>query len=276
MREAFMWNRIKWALALAAVPAVAGYLGCGLDDPNIPELAGPSTLAQDLTMRAIPDQLTADGRSSSVIEAVLRDENGQPVSGETVNFDLGVRSEVSIFGGTFQDIGGLSQLNGAQPAWGIGDGQAVSASTNSSGVAKARYWAPFRTDQVNDIIVTITGRPAGVDFRAARLRQVDIFLRAADRSEFPGGEACAFILEPQKSFYLVNEQIDFTATQLTGPTGRTIARYEWDFGDGEHANGRRAGHAYELGGTYTVFLITTEAVTGSVNVCSDTIPVTTP
>jgi hypothetical protein len=268
MREAFMWNRIKWALALAAVPAVAGYLGCGLDDPTIPELAGPSTLAQDLVMRAVPDQLTADGQSSSVVEAVLRNENGQPVSGVTVNFDLGVRSEVGIFGGTFQDIGGLSQVNGAQPVWGGAEGQAVSATTNASGVAKARYWAPFRTDQVNDLIVTVTGRPAGNDYRAARHRQVDIFLRAADRSEFPGGAECWFIIEPDKWPHSVGEQIDVTATQLTGPTGRTIARYEWDFGDGTYVNGRRAGHAYETQGGYTIWLISTEAVTGSVVSCS--------
>lgn len=269
-----MWNRIKWALALAAIPAVAGYLGCGLDDPTIPALSGPSTLAQNLEMKAVPDQLTSDGSSSSVINAVLRDESGQLVAGVTIRFDLGVSSEVGIFGGTFQDIGALSKVNGAHPVWGGAEAVAVSATTNSSGVAQARYWAPFRTDQVNDIIVTVTGRPAGDDYRAARLRQVDIFLRAADRSEFPGAGDCQFIVEPQKPFYFVNEQIDFTATQLTGPTGQTIARYEWDFGDGsDGVNGRRAGHAYDVAGNYNVFLITTEAVTGSVSACTDIMPV---
>ncbi len=268
-----MWNRIKWALALAVVPTVVGYFGCGLlDDPNIPDMAGPSTLAQSLGMRAIPDQLTADGQSSSVIEAELRDENGQPVAGQTIRFDLGVRDEITT-GGPFQDIGNLAPLNAPRPTFGGQEARAVSAVTSASGVARARYWAPFRTDQANDIVVTVTGRPAGTDYRAARNRQVDIFLRAADRSEFPGGAECGIIVEPQKQIYKVKEQINFTATQLTGPTGQTIARYEWNFGDGTAVNGRRATHSYRVAGTYSVVLWTTEAVTGSITTCPETIPV---
>jgi PKD repeat protein len=72
----------------------------------------------------------------------------------------------------------------------------------------------------------------------------------------------------------VNEQIDFTATQLTGPNGQTIARYEWDFGDGsDGVNGRRAGHSYDVADNYNVSLITTEAVTGSISGCFSTIAV---
>ncbi len=78
-----MWKKIKWALALAAVPALMGYLGCGVEDPQPPTLAGPSELAVSLKMQAVPDQLTADGWSSSVIEATWRDENGERVGGKS-------------------------------------------------------------------------------------------------------------------------------------------------------------------------------------------------
>src|SRR3990172_3263787 len=48
-------------------------------------------------------------------------------------------------------------------------------------MARARYWAPFRTDQPSDTIVTILAREAGTNFREVPFAQTDIFLRAADR-----------------------------------------------------------------------------------------------
>ncbi len=85
----------------------------------------------------------------------------------------------------------------------------MSAVTASDGVARVRYWAPFRTDQVNDTTVTVTGRPGDQnDFRAAIFRQVDIFLRAADRPVFPGDAECGISVEPQKSAYKVGEIVN--------------------------------------------------------------------
>lgn len=274
-----MFKRIKWALALAVLPAVAGYFGCNLNDPNIPDLAGPSELAQALEMRAVPDQLTGDGRSSSVITAVLRDPNGQPTGSQTINFDLGVQGQVGALGGIFQDIGNLAPVDGPQPGVGGVDASAVSAVTNGSGVARARYWAPFRTNQTNDITVTITGRPAGNDFRAVRQRQVDIFIRAADRPFFPGDDVCGIMKEPNELIYAVGQTIFFSATQLTGDTnkgaaGHPIARYEWDLGDGATAEGRRVGHAFERSSIFTVTLFTTESITGFQDSCFVLVEVT--
>ncbi|MFQ5789622.1 MAG: PKD domain-containing protein, partial [Acidobacteriota bacterium] len=263
-----MRKELKWTLVLALVCVLAGSWACKLDEVIPPELAGPSELALSLEMRAIPDQLTADGFSSSIIEAVLRDENGQRLPGRTINFDLTVR-------GQFLDIGNLAPLNGPRPTAGGEEARAVSALTDGDGVARARYWAPFRTDQENDIVVTITGRPAGTDFRAALLRQVDIFVRAANRPSFPGGATCAILVEPQDTAYAVGDLIFFTAAQLTGANGNSIARYEWVFGDGSpRREGRNVEHAYSSTGTFTVTLFTTESVTGAQDSCTEDIGVT--
>jgi hypothetical protein len=264
-----MWKMTKWALVLCAVPAVMGYLGCIVDDPQPPALSGPSELAVSLDMKAVPDQLTADGWSSAVIEATWRDENGQRDSGKLVLFDI-----TTPTAGAFLDLGNLSGLNARRPSAGGDEARAVSATTDADGVARVRYWAPFRTDQVNDTRVTITGRPGDQnDYRAAIFRQVDIFLRAADRPVFPGGSECGISVEPQKLQYDVGEVVFFTATQGTGPTGQPIARYEWDFGDNRNDVGRAVSHAYNLAGSYTVTLWTTESITGSIAVCQDIIPV---
>jgi hypothetical protein len=270
-----MWKKVKWALVLAGVPVVLAYLGC-LDETNVPELAGPSELSQSLDMKAVPDQLTADGWSSSVIEVTYRNENGTRISGQTINFDLGARTTVGALGGVFQDLGNLAPVNGSRPVAGGTESRAVSAVTDSGGVARARYWAPFRTDQENDAVVTITARPAGTDYRAARFRQVDIKLRAANRPSFPGSSICNIIVEPQKSAYDVDELVFFTAGQLTGDetscSGSAIARYEWDFGDGKTAEGRNTQNAFSSVNAYTVTLYTTEQFTGCQTSC--TVPIT--
>ena len=190
-----MWNRLKWVLALALIPAALGQAGCNLDKTNRPALAGPSELAASLGLSANPDQLTANG--SSVIEATLRGPDGNPAANAPVVFDLLARGASN-----FSDIGVLSKLNESRPIpGGPNRPETVTGTTNGNGVARVRYWSPFRTDQENDIVVTVTGRPEGNDFRDAVFRQVDIFLRAANRPNFPGGVACSILVEPVQTFY---------------------------------------------------------------------------
>jgi len=270
-----MWNRVKWAMVLALVPVALGQAGCNLEDGTRPPLAGPSELGQALQMSANPDQLTANGSSSSVIEVTLYDPSGQPAPGVTINFDLAQDGA-----GTFSDIGVLAPLNASRPVPGGREPKAESATTNSAGKARVRYWSPFRTDQENDTVVTVTGRPAGNDFNAAVFRSVDIFLRAANRPMFPGGSVCSFQVEPLQSTYTVGQRIFFTATQIVGDTtkgcaGNSIARYEWDFGDGTLGPAERGvAHAFGSTGAYSVVLFTTESQTGCQDACFGTITVT--
>jgi PKD repeat protein len=140
-------------------------------------------------------------------------------------------------------------------------------------VARARYWAPFRTDQENDTTVTIAARESGVNTRGAVFAQADIFLRAANRPSFPGTETCGFIWEPEKIVYEVGEPIAFSATQITGANGNEIARYEWLLSDGTTKVGRDLVHAFSDPGTYTIILVTHEAITGARETCSETLDV---
>ena len=220
-------------------------------------------------MRAVPDQLVSDGFSSSVIEAVVRGPDGQRTSGVEILFDI-TRS-----GAGFLDLGNLAPVNGPRPSFGGVESGPVSSVSDGDGVARARYWAPFRTDQENDTAVIITGRPSGTNFNTAVFRTASIFLRAANRPSFPGSGVCAFIWEPEKLTYDVGEGIAFTATQIVGDisipgcAGNEIARYEWIFDDGSAKAGRDVVHAFSTVGEHTVILITHEAVTGCRATCTE-------
>jgi hypothetical protein len=263
--EENMWKSSLWLFVLP-VSVLCG--ACLLDNPEAPELAGPSTAARSITIRAIPDAIVSDGFSSSVVEAIMHGPNGERVAGATILFEIQAD-------GLFLDLGNLAPLNGARPLAGGVEAGPVSDVTDGDGVARARYWAPFRTDQENDTTVTIAARESGVNTRGANFAEADIFLRAADRPSFPGTEICGFIWEPEKLVYGVGEGIAFTATQATGDTsivgcvGNEIARYEWLFDDGTTKAGRGTVHAFSTPGEHLIILVTHEAITGCRAVCSD-------
>ena len=154
-----------------AVALVLTASGCLLDNAEAPDLAGPSLRGRAIEIRAIPDQLISDGWSSSVIEAVLQGPNSERLSGANIFFDIN----------GFVDLGNLAPLNGPRPGTVGVEATQVTATTDGNGVARARYWAPFRTDQPSDTVVTILAREEGTNFREVPFAQTDIFLRAADR-----------------------------------------------------------------------------------------------
>ncbi len=257
----------RWLWLPAAIGLVL-YAACTLDDPGPPELAGPSELGMSIEMRAVPDQLVSDGFSSSIIEAVVRDASGQRVQGRTITFDI-TRS-----GAGFLDLGNLAPVNGARPAAGGVESGPTSAVSDSGGVARVRYWAPFRTDQENDVVVSIAGREASTNFSNQIFRTVEIFLRAANRPSFPGTNVCGFILEPNRPVYIVGEGIAVTATQILGDTGvagcvgNEIARYEWNVDGVFYDANRGTVVAFDSVGLHTIELVTTEAVSGCQAICS--------
>jgi PKD repeat protein len=57
----------------------------------------------------------------------------------------------------------------------------------------------------------------------------------------------------------VGETVTFDASASTS-NGVTIVSYEWDFGDGGHANGKIVTHTYTTAGTYTVTLNVTDSL----------------
>ncbi|MGH9320753.1 MAG: PKD domain-containing protein [Vicinamibacteria bacterium] len=232
-----------------AVFAMALNAACILDNPEAPEIAGPSTQGRSVEVRALPDQLTADGWSSSVIEAVLRGPNSERLPGATIHFDIS----------GFVDLGNLAPLNGPRPTYGGVEATAVAATTDGDGVARARYWAPFRTDQPSDTIVTILAREGGTNFREAfsSAGEADIFLRAADRPipgpipiPQPGCEDATAEIELSRvcdgGEILAGRSILGVGAASEGGAGQVITTYIWDWGDGsgEVTGSSSASHTY--------------------------------
>ena len=78
----------KGRLAATALAVLLSGAGCGLDKTDEPALAGPSETGVSVQLTALPDILNADGVSASVVQIVLRSNNGAPLSGRAVNFYL--------------------------------------------------------------------------------------------------------------------------------------------------------------------------------------------
>jgi hypothetical protein len=71
-------------LALGLLLATAG---CNLEDQGQPDLTGPADQGFNIELEALPDTLNADGVSTSRLRAVVRNQNGQPITGYAVLFE---------------------------------------------------------------------------------------------------------------------------------------------------------------------------------------------
>jgi hypothetical protein len=273
-----MWNDRKtqgrrrlWAAA-ASLCLLVGQVACNLDEVDVPELIGPSELALSVNLQAIPDVIVADGFSTALIQATVRDQNGRPVQGRNIFF------AVSDAGGRFADIGFFQTSNGP--------GTGATVLTNSQGLAQIVYQSPPRTDFTTNSSVLVVARPVGDDANAQIYRFVRIELRSAEPRLFPpaptGNSAplCGFVVEvaPPGSCTgtttcraKVNQTVGFQTT-ASDPDG-TIVRYEWFFGDGtkvEYAPDQA--HVFHFTGGFTVTHRVTDNF-GAQSVCTASITV---
>lgn len=241
------WERVV-GVGLAAL--LISLQGCNLNKTQVPGLIGPSELALALRLTASPDVLTADGFSSSSVQAELRDQNGQPVSGRAILFALSDES------GNFADIGTLETTSGNRLHAGT-----ATATTNGSGIAQVIYRSPARTDATANQTVLVDARPVGTDANGIIYRTVRIELKSAEPRLFPQNPNntppnCNFVIEPGTGGAFAGNQILFQSTS-NDPDG-TIVRYEWDFGDGGREDKPDVIHVYAIAGTYTVTHVVTD------------------
>jgi hypothetical protein len=250
--------------------------GCGLDDVDIPDLDGPSTFGQALTLSVTPDVVTADGFTTALVTAELRDQNGRQVSGKDIFF------AIADEGGQFADIGQLFDLNGNL----LGAPEAI-IRTNSDGIARVVYRTPPRTDATANQSVLITARPVGTDFNGAFYRTVRLELRSAEPLMFPqiprcGDEGappppfcneapnCNFIIEAPDGFR-PGRTILFQST--SSDVDGTIIRFEWFFGDGTAPEYfPQPVHVFGFAGAFTVTLKVTDD-DGAQDACSTTVAI---
>lgn len=222
--------------------------GCGLEEVEIPELSGPSEMGLSVRLTAQPDILTADGVSTSLVQATVRDQNARPVSGRDIFFSVADES------GRAADIGTL-RASGS-----VGVGTGVVVRTNAQGIAQVVYETPARTDATANQTVLVLARPVGDDAGAATYRSVRIELRSAEPRLFPqnpdnADPLCDFAVQAPNGFR-ANQAILFQSTS-SDPDG-TIVRYFWDFGNGTRSDAPDGAAVYRLPGDYTVRHIVTD------------------
>ena len=253
--------------ATALLCLLLGLNSCGLENVEVPEIfEGPSETGLSFRMTAQPDIITADGFSTSVVQATVRDQNGRPVSGREIFFAVADEQ------GRSADLGTLR----ASGSTGVGTGLIVR--TNAQGIAQVVYEAPARTDATANQTVLVTARPVGEDASAAFYRSVRIELRSAEPRLFPqnpnnAAPTCDFNVQAPNGFR-VNQSILFQSTSFD--TDGTIVRYFWDFGNGRRADSPDAATSYRLPGTYTVthFVTDDDGAGGQSSAgCQATIPI---
>jgi hypothetical protein len=215
-----------------AAGLLIAYSGCGLDEVQVPELEGPSGLGLSLVLTATPDLITADGFSTSLITATLRDQNGRPVAGRDVFFSIADSTGASA------DIGELRTSNGP--------GTGATVRTDAQGIASIIYEAPARTDATANQTVLVQARPVSNDANTALYREVRIELRSAEPRFFAPNPTntppkCDFTLQSpgaacSRAGCVIRAGqavlVQSTASDLDG----TIVRYFWDFGNGRRAD----------------------------------------
>jgi hypothetical protein len=292
------------------VALLVAHGGCGFDGVEVPELVGPAEQGTSIALTASPDVMVADGFSTSLITATVRDQNGQPIAGRDLFF---VITDAS---GAFADIGTLRS-----PDTGVGIGTGVQLRTNAQGVAQIVYVAPPRTDATANQLVRVNVRPVGTDATSLLYRSVAIELRSAEPRLFPvkpnnTDPVCGFAVEltmggcpqppaptpvptaaptptPSPSASPTptptptptpapsaapgggcsvrpNTQVLFQSTAFD-PDGR-IVRYFWDFGNGRQADHPDAATSYNRAGSYTVTHLVTDN-NGAQAACQATIVV---
>ena len=252
-------GRLAACLALGATLSLAG---CGLDDVDIPDLDGPSTFGQALSLTVTPDVITADGFSTAFVQAELRDQNGRTLADREIFFvtadNLGRPADIGLF----------FDLNGNR----LGATDAI-IRTNGNGVAQLIYLAPPRTDATANQSILITARPVGTDFNGAFYRSVRLELRSAEPRIFPqvppctaqGAPAPPFCNNPPNGSFIFEAPDGFRAGRsilfqaTCSDVDGTIVRYEWFFGDGTPpVYFPDTNHIFGFPGTYTVQLRCTD------------------
>jgi PKD repeat protein len=135
--------------------------------------------------------------------------------------------------------GGVACLNACSYAWNFGD------STTGTGLTTTHQ---YRAVGLFQAILTVTDSRGA---QASTVRTVTVGAATPPTAVFtvsPSGGAS------------VNQDLFFSASASRAAAGRTIARYDWSFGDGETSSGSTTSHRYRATGTYQVSLTVTDDV----------------
>lgn len=237
------------------VAAAVALTGCTTKKADAPDITGPSELGRSLQLQVDTDVLVMDGVSRSTLTIASRDPNGKPEP------NVAVRVELTAGGQIIDILGRLSNKN---------------VTTDGAGLARVIYTAPNSAQSQNSdsggAIVTILATPGGYDYRNAFSREIDIRLVPQGvilpASGFPmpkftfsptsPGEDQDVLFDASTSIAAcVSNPADPNNAASCTPGDGTITSYQWDFGNGQTANGQRVTTRFPTRGTYAVKLIVT-------------------
>jgi chitodextrinase len=242
------------------IALIALTTACTVHQTDVPSLTGPSEFGLSVSVTAQPDIITFDGFSQSTVVVTARNANGAPVPGVQFRLDMRVFSKLPPPPGLkLQDFGSLSSRF---------------IFSGSDGRATVRYTSPPPplpgTVDPTDL-VTIVVVPVDSNYQTANERTTDIRL-VLPPTDFGGNAPFAqFTFAPTNPS--VGDLINFDARASVAPTGRTITKYAWNWGDGETATGAIEDHDYTNAGTFIVTLTVTDSAGVSAST-SKTIAVT--
>jgi PKD repeat protein len=224
---------------VAFIAVLAFLSACTLKKQETPSLTGPSELGTSVRLSVSPDVLYLDGASQSIVTIQTFDANGQPMR------NVSLRAEIFL-NGTLVDFGTLSARN---------------VVSDANGRASVVYTAPASGTNVDTFTtVQILVTPAGTDFANATARSVSIRLVPVGIVVPPDGLKPSFTMSNGSP--TDHEPVLFTAcadaTNPCAPANNPIAQFSWDFGDGDHATGSTATHAFDDPGTFVVTLTITD------------------
>jgi len=121
-------------------------------------------------------------------------------------------------------------------AWNFGDGSQASGTV-------VRH--EFETAGSYTVTLTVTDDRSQ---SASVSKTVTVTLSAAPKADF--------VVSPASP--TVNEKVFFNAAPSTAAVGRTIVRYDWDYGSGRQDSGQLVWQVYTKPGEYTVLLTVTD------------------
>ena len=227
----------------AALVAVMLTAGCTIKETPNPSITGPSEFGLSLTLAAVPDLLTRDGASQSVIVVNAVDATGAPARSIQLRLDM-------VVSGIEQDFGALSTKT---------------LFTNADGRATATYTAPPSLASAVSNFVTIRASPVRTNQQstasgiAGQFVSVDIRLVSANTNT-PGSPVAFFTFAPSTGV-TTSTLVAFNASGSYPVAGSRIVNYAWDWGDGTSDllnSSPNEDHDWAGAGTYSVTLTVTD------------------
>ncbi len=260
-------------LMCAAAVAACVSAGCGLSKQQKPALSGPSEFGQSISVAASPDRISQDGVSQALVQATVLDANGKATQGVTVQWNVVV----------WRDANGNNELDGAEQTLGtLVEPSTQQSTTDGNGTARMVVTAPPAPALLptSDVKIRITARPVNGDSSATLNGRSVVVILVPPAGTLPPNRVpiASFAVIP--AIGNINQSMTFDASQTTDEGDPCDScRYEWDFGDFEHGNGKVASHTYWRPAVFTVTLTVTDprggvgSTTRSLTIAGPTAPV---